>query len=212
VNPAEQLPLRLSMNSPIPVPVTGQLVLTFLPDTGLGDSTVQFSTGGRTVDFQIPADSTTIALPDVALQTGTVAGTIRISLRLQSGNTDITPTPAPAFTARVERAAPHIRTASMARSGSTVTIEIRGFSTPREVTQAVFRFRANAANSLRANEITVSVEDLFNSYFQNVASAQFGSQFVFTQPFTVDGNPAAVVAESVTLTNRSGSTTFNVQN
>jgi hypothetical protein len=212
VNPAEQLPLRLSMNSPIPVPVTGQLVLTFLPDTGLGDSTVQFSTGGRTVDFQIPADSTTIALADIALQTGTVAGTIRVSLRLQSGSTDITPTPAPAFAARVERAAPLIRTASMARSGSTVTIEIRGFSTPREVTQAVFRFRANAGNSLRANEITVSVEDLFNSYFQNAASAQFGSQFVFTQPFTVDGDPAAVVAESVTLTNRSGSTTFNVQN
>jgi hypothetical protein len=210
VNPAEQLPIGLSINSTFPLAVTGQLVLTFSPDSGSGDSTIQFSSGGRTVDFGIAAESTSISLPDVALQTGTVAGTIRISVRLQTGGADITPNPAPVFTARVDRVAPRIRTARMSRSGSTLTVEITGFSTPREVTQATFRFRASAGNSLRASEITVPVEDLFSRYFQDSASAQFGSQFVFTQPFTVDGDVNAVIAESVTLTNRVGSATLDV--
>jgi hypothetical protein len=193
------------------VALTGQLILTFSPDSGLGDSTIQFSSGGRTVDFEIPAGSTDISLPNVELQTGTAAGTIRISVRLLSnGVVDITPTPAPNFTARIERAAPQIRTARMTRNGSTLTVEISGFSTAREITQAVFRFRAAPGNSLRASEVTVAVEDLFSRYFQDSASARFGSQFIFRQPFTIEGDANAVTAESVTLTNRVGSTTFNV--
>jgi hypothetical protein len=209
-NAADQLPLRVSIRSAFPVALTGQLILTFSPDSGPGDSTIQFSSGGRIVDFQVPAGSSDVSMPAVALQTGTAAGAIRVSVRVLASGIDITPNPSPIFITRIERTAPQIRTARSSRSGTSITIEIAGFSTAREVTQAVFRFRAGPGNSIRTSEITVSVEEIFNSYFQNQASASFGSQFFFRQPFTVDGDVNAVTPESVTLINRVGSTTFNV--
>jgi hypothetical protein len=210
VNPAEQLPISLSIGSGFPVALTGQLVLSFAPDSGGGDATIQFSNGLRALDFNIPVNSTQISLPDAALQTGTVAGTIRITVRLLSSGADVTPNPPPTFTARIERSAPQIRSAKFVRSGSTVSIEIIGFSTPREITQALFRFRAGPGATLRTTEVTIPVEELFGRYFQDAASTRFGSQFIFRQPFNVEGDANAVIPDSVTLTNRVGSTTASV--
>lgn len=205
--PAQQIPLTVSLDAPFPALISGQLVLSFAPDIGGGDSTIQFASGGRTADFTVPAGTTSAVSPGpLALQTGTVAGAITVSLRLQAGGLDITPTPAPAVTTRIERAAPVIQSVRLIRSGSSINIEVTGFSTAREVTQAAFSFSAAG----QASTIMAPVQNLFSTWFQDPTSGQYGSQFVFTQPFTIQGDANAVTPQSVTLTNRIGSASANV--
>src|SRR5262249_55973989 len=94
--PAQQFPIDISLGSTYPAPITGTAVLTISPDNGPVDRTVQFASGGTTANFSFPVGNTSIDSTPLAIQTGTVAGTITISLRLQAGGVDITPTLAPA--------------------------------------------------------------------------------------------------------------------
>jgi hypothetical protein len=205
---ADQSNLQVALDSPYLVPVSGQAFLTFAPDSGGGDSTIQFSTGGRTADFTVPAGSTEGIFNNakLAIQTGTVAGTVTISLRLQAAGVDITPSPAPSITARVERAAPVISSVRLTRNSSGVSIEVTGYSTAREVTQATFTFGPTGGQTLQTSQVTIPVESAFSQWFQDVSSARFGSQFTFTQPFSIQGDANAVLLQSVTLVNRLGST------
>jgi len=84
-----------------------------------------------------------------------------------------------------------------------------GYSTAREVTQATFTFSAAAGQTLQptASQITVAVDTLFGSWFQNSTNNAYGSQFVFTQPFSVQGDVNAVTPQMITLTNRRGTVT-----
>ena len=143
VAPAQQFPLQITLGSPFPAAITGQATLSFAPSSGPGDKTIVFSSGGTTANFTIPAGSTT-AVSDIplAIQTGTVSGTITISLRLKAGATDITPTPNPTVTAQLVPAPPVILNTQVTRSTNAISIAITGFSTAREVTQAVFTFNA----------------------------------------------------------------------
>ena len=204
--PAQQYTLRLETDSVYPAPINGQAILSFSPDTGPADRTIQFSTGGTTATFDIPTGSTTASAP-LAIQTGTVSGTITISLRLEAGGIDITPSPAPTITSQVARAAPVIRSVQVNRNGSTINIVVTGFSTAREVTQARFAFNAASGQTLApsASSITVDANSLFGNWFLDPANSQFGSVFIFTQPFTIQGDATAVIPASVTLTNRIGS-------
>ena len=213
VSPAQQIALDLSVGASFPAPITGQAILIFSPDSGLPDRTVVFASGGTTVNFTVPAGSTTIQ-PDspLAIQTGTVAGTISISLRLQAGGIDITPSPAPTETAHLNGAAPVISGVQFTRSTGAISIAITGYATSREVTQATFTFSAASGQSLQssASSITVDVGSLFNTWYQSATNSQYGSQFVFTQPFTIQGDANAVTPTGVTLTNRLGSTVFTI--
>jgi large repetitive protein len=208
---ADQAKLQVTLDAPYLVPVSGQAFLSFAPDSGGGDSTIQFSTGGRTADFTIPAGSTEGVFSNAALaiQTGTVAGMVSISVRLQAAGVDITPSPAPVITARVERSAPVISSVRLVRNSSGLSVEVTGYSTAREVTQATFTFGAAGGQSLQTSQVTIPVENAFSQWFQDVASARFGSQFTLTQAFSIQGDANAVLLQSVTLTNRVGNTTSN---
>jgi len=212
-DPAAQYPISVTLASPFPAPISGQAILTFSPESGVTDRTVQFASGGTVANFTIPAGATS-AQSDVplAIQTGTVAGTINISIRLQAGSLDITPLPAPSMAATLSRAAPVITGVKVNRSSGTLEISITGYSTAREVTQATFSFAAASGQALQpaASSIVIPVESLFSSWFQNSANAAYGSQFVLTQPFSIQGDSTAVLPQSVTLTNRTGSATYRL--
>ncbi len=211
VNPAQQVPLQVSLSSTFPADITGQAILSFAPDTGAGDATIQFASGGRTAAFTVPAGATgAVSAVPLAIQTGTVAGTITVSLQILAGGIDVTPTPAPAVTARVNSAAPVIGSATYTRTSSGLSIQIIGYSTALEVTQATFTFSPAPGQTLENATVTVPVADLFTAWFQNAASTQFGSQFNFTQPFSIQGSAASVIPQSVTLTNRIGSATATI--
>jgi len=60
VTPAQQPRVGVDLTAATAVPLTGQLVLTFTPtaDVPSDDPAVQFATGGRSVNFTVPANST----------------------------------------------------------------------------------------------------------------------------------------------------------
>lgn len=210
---AQQLPIRVGISAPYAAAIDGEAILTFAPDSGPADRTVQFASGGARAAFSIAAGSTEAsAATALMLQTGTVAGTITVTLRLTAGGVEITPSPAPALTAHIDPAAPVIRGVQVTRSGGGLTLAVSGYSAAREVTQATFTFKAASGQTLQAasTSISVPVETLFGTWFQDAASSQYGSQFTYAQPFTVQGDANSVLPESVTLTNRVGSVTFTV--
>jgi hypothetical protein len=211
VGAAQQFPIQITIDSQFPAPITGQAILTFSPDSGPADRTVQFASGGTTANFTIAAGSTTNDAP-IGVQTGTVAGTVTVSLRLLAGGIDITPTPAPTITAAVNRAAPVIRTVTFNRSGTTLNVVVTGYSTAREVTQAVFGFSAASGQTLQpsASSIAIDMNSLFGNWFQDPNNSQFGSVFILSQPFTITGDINAVIPTKVTLTNRIGSSSIDI--
>lgn len=212
--PAGQYPLQVTIASAYPAPITGQAILAFSPDSGPTDQTVQFASGGTIANFSIPSGATTaVSTVPLAIQTGTVSGTINVSLRLQAGGIDITPLPAPAVTTQISAAAPVILSVQVTRASGSVSLVVSGYSTAREVVQAAFTFAAASGQSLQtsASSISIPVENLFSSWFQDPANSPYGSQFVLTQPFTVQGDASAVIPQTVTLSNRVGSTSYSIQ-
>ncbi|MGP8244755.1 MAG: beta strand repeat-containing protein [Bryobacteraceae bacterium] len=201
--PASQPPIQIGISSSFPVPITVNLTLTFTPVSGADDPSVQFSTGGRTAQETIAAGST-LALPALAIQTGTVAGTITITAQLLAGTQDITPTPAPSISIVIASLAPVITKVSASSTTGGFTISVVGYSTTRQVTQAVLQFTPASGTTLSSATFTIPTTSLFTTWYGSAAAAPYGSQFTFTQPFTVSGSAPAVTSVSVTLSNSQG--------
>jgi hypothetical protein len=155
----------------------------------------------------VDAGSTLARFADGAgiLQTGTVAGLIELSARLEAGGQDLTPSPAPRQTARVNSAAPVLRTVRARRVTGGLEVEIIGFATSRELRQAVFRFTPIPGSALQTTELNVALESGARAWYESEASRQFGSQFTMTQQFNVQGDTSAIASVTVTITNAQGS-------
>jgi hypothetical protein len=203
---ADQIPVQIKIDAPYTGTISGQLMLTFVPTQGGDDPTIQFATGGRTANFTIDAGNTTA--PAIALQTGTVSGTIQVTLQAQAFGKDVTPQPQPTPKITLPAAAPVITAVQSATSGQTVSVQVTGFSSTREISQAAFNFGASQGSTLQSGQFTVAVDKAFASWYQDPNASKFGSQFIYTQTFTVQGDAAAVRLQSVTLTNTVGSTNF----
>lgn len=208
VVPAQQVKLGLRLAQTSALPIQGTMTLAFRPDatTQGDDATVQFSTGGRSVSFSIAANATeaSFPVPELFLQTGTVAGTLSLTVRLQSGGADITPSPAPTQSAAVSRSSPQILNVGIVPTASGFNVVVTGFSTPREVTRATFRFSPSPGRDLQTSEFTLDMTTAFQRWYELPTSSQFGSQFLLNQPFTIQGNLTGLSAVSVTLMNGQG--------
>jgi hypothetical protein len=203
--PLQQPRLQVSLGSPYPVDVVVTLTLTFTPDSGGDDPTIQFSSGGRTARVTVPAGATSGAA-DVGVQTGSVAGTITVTSQMQAAGQDVTPSPAPRQTIRVAAAAPVIvpGTITAVRNSTGFAVTLTGYATDRELTQALFQFTAASGSNLQTTTLTVPLDALFAQYFSGSSAIPFGSQFTYTQPFTVTGSTQAIVSVTVTLVNKIG--------
>lgn len=213
VEPAQHHAVGLELESAFPVSLAGQLLLSFAPESGAGDGMVRFSSGSRTAAFRIPAGATSAEFDDgdMAVQTGTVAGSIVLSVRLEAGGVEVTPAPTPSVSARMDRAAPVIVSAKLVRKSGGFDIQVTGYSTARELTEAVFQFSAASGSTLQQAQVRVPMDAVASAWFQDAASVRFGSQFTFTQSFTVQqGEASAVTPVSVTVTNRVGSATAQI--
>jgi hypothetical protein len=203
-NPASQPTVTIGLGNTFPADVVANLAMTFAPDSGPDDPSVQFSTGGRTAQEIIPAGST-VSPAQVGVQTGTVAGLITITAHLTAAGQDITGTPIPTITIRVNATAPVISTVTATRNSTGLTVTVVGFASSREMAQAIFQFTAAAGTTLTSSSVTVPVDAIFGQWYQSSASAAFGSQFTYTQPFTVPGGAQSIVSVSVTLVSKVGS-------
>jgi hypothetical protein len=163
--------------------------------------------GGRSINFSIPANATRAVFSNgalnVAFQTGTVSGTIELTVSGQSGGD--TPLPPASRTLTLSRRAPTItRLIIASRNASGFELAITGFSTPRSVTQATFRFTAAQGANLETNTLTLNLGTPAASWFQSPTGTSVGGQFRLSMPFAVQGEVTAIQSVSVTLTNGEG--------
>ena len=202
IGPAQQPSLSFAIGSPYLLPISGQVVLSFTPDAvnPADDPSIQFATGGRTMTFTIPANSTQV--PSISIQTGTVSGAILAHMTLQAGGAEI---PVSDVTMQIVRAAPVIRSVTFTQSTATLQVTVEGYATPREVTQAVFQFNPAPGSTVQIAGVTMDASSLFGPWFQSTNSTQYGSQFTYTQTLNVQGDVNQIGSIVVTLSNSAGS-------
>jgi hypothetical protein len=215
--PLQQPAVSLTLAQAYPLQLNGTLTLAFNSDVFANDPAVQFATGGRTVNFIIPANRTQAVFPDnttqIRLQTGTVAGTISLTPSFATeGGINMTPTNPPALSITIPQAAPRLLSVVLsARTGTGFTLLVTGFATGRSITQMEFQFTPVSGETVQTTRLPMNVESSFLAWYQSAQSQQFGSLFTATIPFTLAGdvkNVSTVVdtiqSVAVTLTNRQG--------
>ncbi len=207
--PMQQPAVGVSLAEAYPLDLTGKLTLTFLPDSFADDPSIQFSTGGRTVDFRIPADSTEAVFGEsaktVQFQTGSVAGVISVTPSFTAGAVNVTPTPAPVKTVTVPAGPPQLRTAQPgARTANSFEVLVSGYSTTRAVTQLKLDFTPVPGARLGTSSLTYEVEGPFTAWYQSTAGKAFGSQFTVAATVNVNGDANSVQAVTVTASGPAG--------
>jgi hypothetical protein len=204
--PATQPALGVSAGSTYPIAIQGTITLTFVPDSGPDDPNVQFTTGGRTVTFQIPAGASQAQFTPTtpSLQTGTVAGTITLTLTLTAAGVDITPTPAPTQVLVVAKSAPAITSATVTPTSGGFNLVLVGYSTTRDMVSAAITFTPTSGVTLASDSTTVSLSQIFTTWYQSSTSAPFGSLFSLEIPFTIQNGTNPLASVSVALTNSQG--------
>jgi putative Ig domain-containing protein len=209
--PAQQFNVGVELDRPSPTLVAGRLDLSFVPDAinPSDDPAVQFSTGGRSVEFTVSPQATSakFAAPQVAVSTGTVAGVIRVTLNMPDASGS-----AIVREIRLDRLPPQIVAVKINPTDAGFEVRITGYSTSRDMLRALFTFNASADGNLRTSEIAVDLNDAFTGWYRNATSSAFGSAFEYVQPFTVQGDRRIVQSVTVTLTNTQGSASSGAVN
>jgi hypothetical protein len=202
--PAQQPTASVQLANPYPLDLTTTVTLTFASAVGsVDDPAIVFSNGKRTVQITMPA-GTTIS-PNVTFSTGTVAGTITLTLSFQAGGQNVTPEPAPTSVLQIPAAVPVITNVTATRTSSGIEVDVTGFSNTRDMASAAFTFQASAGTNLQTSQVTVSTAgQLFTTWFSDPTSTQYGSRFTFAQQFSISGNLTGITGVSATLTNKQG--------
>jgi hypothetical protein len=200
--PTAQPTLNLALTNPYPVVLTGTITLAFAPSgSGQNDPSIQFAGGGRTLIFQVQPNTTTT--PTVQFQTGTVAGTITLTLQLMAGGVNVTPATIQPATVTLPQVVPGITSASFTQTGSSVVVSVVGYSNTLQVATANFHFTGLNGAAIANPDVQIPVAGIFNTWFGSTASPQYGSEFTYTQQFTVSDG-VQIGSVSVTLANSVG--------
>jgi len=215
--PRTQPAIGLTLAAPYELPLTGALKLEFASEAFSNDPSVQFSTGGRTVAFTIPANTTQAVFPNnstqIKIQTGTVAGTITITPSFATeGGADLTPGSVETLTMSVLEDAPVVMSVAIGqRTPTSLQLEVTGFATNRSVTGMTLQFSPAAGESVSTTSLTLDVDAAFSAWYQSSQSEQYGSQFKATVPLRFSGDVGqasnlvnTIQSISVTLANAKG--------
>jgi hypothetical protein len=205
VTAGQQSTITLSVD-PYPVAITATATLAFTPapPNTVPDPAVLFSNNETTEAVTINPSSTTTSSP-FQFQAGSTAGTITVTIHLTLANgQDITPTNLAPVTVTVPASAPAISSAMLTRSGKSIQVAVIALSSTRDMTQAQFHFTPVSGKSLKTTDVTVSLTSVFQTWYGSSNSDQYGTNFTYTQPFTLDGDATDIQSVSVTLTNSAG--------
>ncbi|HTC91312.1 MAG TPA: choice-of-anchor D domain-containing protein [Bryobacteraceae bacterium] len=216
VSPASQANISLTLANPYPVDLTGALTLTTSGNYGT-DPAVQFSTGGRTVNFTIPTGSTSADFAgqgsQIAMQTGTVAETVTLAPTFTTtAGLDVTPTSPPTLQFSVAAAAPVVESLQVSNvTVSSFDLLVIGYSTTRSLTSLTVTFTPASGYNLTTSQFTLSVDQPASVWFQSSTSQTFGGLFEITVPFNLPGTipPGktliqAIASAAVTVSNSVG--------
>jgi len=215
VAPQTQPAVTLTLAEPYPLALDGILTLTTSGTLGT-DPAVQFSVGGRTVPFTIPANSTQANFAQqgtqILLQTGTVASTITLTPTFQTtSGVDLTPDNPATLDFTVPSQAPVLTAGAETGSSSNgVVLTLTGYSTTRSLTSLNVQFTAAPGYTLTASSVTVDLTQPAALWFQSTASQQFGGEFTITVPFTFSGTVPAGISLVQTIASFSATVSNSV--
>jgi hypothetical protein len=223
LGPLQQPQIDLNIASPYPLAVNGTLTMTVIPDGFSADPSIQFSTGGKTVTFTIPANTTSAIFPtggsSIELQTGSTAGTIVLTPTFTTtSNVPLTPAASQNLQLVVPESAPVLIGAEVtSQSAAGLTLAISGVSNSQTLTQLSFSFTTAAGYNVTGANVNVPVSSVASAWFESSAAQTFGGQFVATVPFTFTGPgssststanlTSAVTGVTITATNPQGTST-----
>jgi Cep192 domain 4 len=217
VTPRSQPRVSLTLATPYPVAISGTLTLTVSGNLP-ADPAVQFASGGRTVPFVIPANSTGAVFgasgTQIGFQSGTVAETIVLtpSFATQAGGIDLTPDTPSVLQLTIQPAAPTLVGISInSQTATGFAIAVTGYTTSRTLTNWIVKFTPAAGFDMPASQFTINIQQIANPWFLGTASQTFGGQFTITVPFSFQGTPpngqsllSGIAAVSVTVINELG--------
>lgn len=206
--------VAVQLNQPSTTALRGTMELTFVP-TASGvpanweNDRLRFTSGSRTLDFEVPQGVTAISLPDNGqFQPGNVAGTVTATvtrLVTASTNQSVLPATRPFTTYTIAAAAPVIETLTPARlvisSESSFSVEVTASSNTRQVTEVVYEFQLDPDVEVEGSTtLTFNVSEDFQRWYTSAQSlANGGSSFTMTQPFTLSGGDARTLIRGVTV-------------
>jgi len=220
VGAASQSTISLTLNNPYPAEVDGVLTLTTSGALGT-DQSVQFTSGGRTVDFVIPANGTSANFagqgPQIQLQTGTVAETVTLtpSFATASG-IPLTPANPPTLQFTIAPSAPVLEIASItgtsgSQTAASFTLVISGYTTTRELDTLTVTLTPASGFNLASSQVSVPLSGASSLWFQSTASQAFGGAFVVNETFNLTGTAPknetllqAIASISATISNSVG--------
>ncbi len=190
--PLTQSNISLTLSKAYSLDLTGTLVLTTQGTFGT-DQSVQFATGGRTVNFSIPANTTSADFAgqgfELPLQTGTVAETITLTPTFAtSGGESLTPASPTTLQFAIPAAAPVLLTAGISGATSnTFNLVLTGYSTNRSLGALNVTFNPAPGFNITTTVPPIDLTQVSEAWFLSSASAAFGGQFQVTMPFTLTG-------------------------
>jgi hypothetical protein len=216
LSPLQQPSVGLQLAAAYPYDLKGTLTLSFLSDSFVDDPAIQFATGGRTINFIIPANATQATFLQASgavfgtlapFQTGTVSGTVTVSAAgFLVGQVDITPTAAsPSRSAAIPAGPPQLRSVRVdSILNNQIVLLVSGYSTPRNLSSLNFQLTGVSGANLQTSSVTVDVSGAFTSWYSSAASDIFGSQFTVSVTLTITGDVNAIQSIAVTATNSKG--------
>ncbi len=191
-SPASQSNVSLTLASGYPVALTGTLTITTEGSLG-SDPNVQFASGGRTVDFTIPADGTSADFAGVGtqipLQTGTVAETVTLTPTFAtSGGVNVTPASPQTLQFTIPSVAPFLESVQVTnQTANSFDLVLIGYSTARSLSSLSATFNPAAGFNIGTSQFSIDLTQVSAAWFQSLASVAFGGQFQITESFTLQG-------------------------
>jgi hypothetical protein len=213
---AQQPSIGLTLSTPYPLALQGVLTLTFTSAVFTDDPTIQFATGGRTVTFTIPANTTQALFASgattMSMQTGTTAGTILIapSFATQNGF-DLTPSSPASLTLTIASTVAQLSSESVTvQTLSSFTVSLSGYSTTHALTQLNIQINPQQGDAFSPTNLTINVSAASLAWYQSAASTPSGGAFLIEIPFvlsngsTTDNLVNMLQSLTITVTNGVG--------
>jgi hypothetical protein len=189
VAPFTQTSVGLTLQSAYPLPLRGTVVMTVDSSNFGADAAVQFSTGGRSVSFVIPAGQTRAVFSNgsttIRLQTGTAAGRIVLTPSfVAEGGIDRTPERPVVLELTVPEQAPVLLAARVEAGLTALNVTVTGYTTTRNLTKVEVTVRRKSG---RTETFSFDVAQAAQLWFGSAASLSTGGLFSATVPFGVSG-------------------------
>lgn len=214
VNPQTSKAFSITLPSAAVTASTGTLSLSFAHNAvnGVTNSDAAFSSPTPGFSFTPGQTQATLTPGNLTINSGTVAGTITVSVASFNGSTPATPING---TIVVPRTAPVITGVTLANhSASGFDVCVQGYSDTRDITGVSFQFTASGTGTLSTTQLQATgLPAQFTTMYQKSVTSGTGTGlFDLDQNFSLSGSDSAIGSVTVTLQNGAGSTTSSTIN